>query len=131
MEANNWNVQTVKEVAGKVGRDHTTLLGDGARTWGEVNEALWRRKSLWELFWNLFTGAFVSSNIERSPVEGVFQEHLIVPHDGQNPDSLTTWVIHNFIPFYSALRSKFIIPLRSYLLSAAWFISNKATTNKQ
>jgi hypothetical protein len=99
-EADNCNIETLRQFVRNLSRD---LSGDGAKTWGDRCLEPPKSKSLSALFWGLITGFFVCPDVERKPVENVFQEHLIVARKGNKPDALTNWVAKSFIPFWDLL----------------------------
>jgi hypothetical protein len=118
MKADNANVETLRYCAQRVARHNMTLAGPGSATWGDLNVVTAAQKPLWELFWGLFTGMFCSRNLEYRQIDNVFQEHLIVPREGKEPDRLTIWVSQSFIPFYDHLRRHYILPVYSRLRSS-------------
>lgn len=116
LEADNANVRALRECIKRYGSCGVALTGDGASTWGPVSGVAPEQKSLWKLFCGLFTGIFISPDFERRHIPNMFQEHLIVPHDWQRPDSLTLYVIRSFIPFYDCLRRRYILPVSRVLV---------------
>jgi hypothetical protein len=119
LEAENANVRSLRECIKGIGPGGFALTGDGASTWGQVSDVAPEQKSLWKLFCGLFTGILISPDFERKPIPNMFQEHLIVPHDWQRPDSLTLYVIRSFIPFYDCLRRRCLLP-GSQILDGFW-----------
>lgn len=95
----------------KVGRDSNALSGDGAFTWGNIHEVTPKEKSLLELFWGLFTGFFVSPDVESPIVTDIFPERLVMPRKRNAPDGLTIWVRRSFVPFYDQMEKKYPPPL--------------------
>jgi hypothetical protein len=78
----------------------SSIVGDGASTWGSTVPTVEREKSLLSLFF----GLFVSPELRRENVSNEFQERLILPCPGKNTlDRLTLRIAHSLIPFYHSL----------------------------
>jgi hypothetical protein len=107
-DADRCNVKSLRECV-KLIKDGS-LSGPGSNTWGEVESGPEPDKTLPQLWLGLITDCFKSEK-KRERVKNEFQEHLIVPREGQKPDGLTLWVIHSLIPLYHRLREDSVIPL--------------------
>jgi hypothetical protein len=122
-EANNINVKTLRGCIKHF--SERGLAGSGSQTWGQTGESQSESKSLLQLIWGLLSGAVISLDVGRKPIDKVFDEDLIVPHKRGESDWVRLWVIGSFIPFYDCLWTKYLnllnwlydlLPLHNFLL---------------
>jgi hypothetical protein len=82
--------------------------------------------------WDFFTSIFISPNLEREPVPEEFQEKLIVPREGfEQSDSLTLWVLHNFIPLYGHIWRRAGSPTFRSVLRRGGFFKHPRTRDSE
>jgi len=95
-DADTSNVNCLRKCAREVCGNGSCPIGPGSEVWGPLSSIHEERKS----FWKLLVGLFKYQAERRDPVPKEFQEHLIVPSLASNPDRLTLWVVHSFIPMF-------------------------------
>jgi hypothetical protein len=110
--ADNAKLESLRYLVGGRGAAHEPGLtddslkvsGNGSKVWGDPHVFTMPTKTLSGLILNLFRGFFVYPILSPTVCKNEFKETLIVPSPGRQPDTLTQWVLHSYIPLCDRLR---------------------------